>query len=217
LEIGSGSSLVEVEDWFIDGRGGESPFFRVSETFVKSRKMKILLKFHQKSLVFWQKKFYICLIKNQTKIKMEKQAYQVSLVTERTIHYESMTEKITSGQDVYEVLKKVYDSFMEDHEEFWVVALNRSNVISGLCRISVGGVSQTIVDLKQVFKFALLCNASSIILSHNHPSGNILPSNEDHALTEKIKKACSVMDITLLDHIILTRDSFTSFKNEGYL
>lgn len=101
------------------------------------------------------------------------------------------------------------------HEEFWLVCLARNNKILGTHRISAGGISSTVVDTRIILRTALENNASSIILSHNHPSGNKKPSEADLTLTRNIAKACSFMDIQLVDHIIVVENGYFSFSDEG--
>jgi DNA repair protein RadC len=93
--------------------------------------------------------------------------------------------------------------------------LNRGNQVLGVYSMSKGGVSGTIVDAKLVFSVALKCNASSIIIAHNHPSGSLTPSEADKRLTQKLKKASQYLDIVLLDHIIVTKEDFYSFSDNG--
>ncbi len=103
------------------------------------------------------------------------------------------------------------------HEEFWILLLNRANRIIDKINISRGGVSGTVVDVKIILKNALDKLASSVVLCHNHPSGNNQPSTEDKNLTKKIKLAFQAVDINLLDHIIVTDNNFYSFADEGLM
>ncbi len=121
--------------------------------------------------------------------------------------------QIGSSDDAYQYLR----SRLEDlnHEEFWVVLLDRSNKIIGHQMISRGGVSGTMVDAKLVFKPAIDRLASHIILSHNHPSGNLRPSLQDISLTKKLIQAGKNLDITVLDHVIITAHGYYSFSDEG--
>lgn len=101
-----------------------------------------------------------------------------------------------------------------DHEESWVLYLNNCNRPLDKLMITVGSIASTIIDHRRIVKQALLCNATRIILFHNHPSGNPLPSKADITETEKLKKACDLFEISLLDHIIIADDSFYSFADE---
>jgi DNA repair protein RadC len=123
--------------------------------------------------------------------------------------------KITGSKDVYEEMYPVLSNL--EHEEFWVLFLDRKNVIIHKKEIGKGGVAGTYVDLKIIFKKALELTASGMILVHNHPSGNTTPSSQDISLTEKIKKAAVFLDISLLDHIIFGGIKYFSFVDEGIL
>ncbi|MFB6317016.1 DNA repair protein RadC [Saccharicrinis sp. FJH54] len=133
----------------------------------------------------------------------------------RNLHEVSQTEKITSSRDVY----KLFQPVMADlhHEEFWVLYLNRSNKIISKRRLSQGGVSGTVIDPRLVFKPGLEVLASSIILCHNHPSGNNSPSDADIQITRKLKKAGEVLDISVLDHLIICESTYYSMADEGIL
>ena len=120
--------------------------------------------------------------------------------------------KITSADDVFNEIAPFISDL--NHEEFWVLYLNRSNIVLKKCRMSSGGISGTVVDQKIILKKALLCLASSIILVHNHPSGNINPSIQDKKVTKKMKLACELLEINLLDHIIIAGNSYYSFADE---
>ena len=124
-------------------------------------------------------------------------------------------QKIQGSKDVYDVMGPLLADL--PHEEFWVLFLNRSNKILGKERISKGGVAGTVVDAKMIFRPALLCLASSIILCHNHPSGNLRPSQADIDITRKLKQAGESMDISVLDHIIISDQGYYSFADEGSL
>lgn len=123
--------------------------------------------------------------------------------------------KITCSQDVYSLMcPNLLDL---DHEQFWVILLNRANVVIKKVSISQGGVSGTIADPKLIFKSAIENLASAIILVHNHPSGNLKPSEADVSLTRKIKSAGSLLEVPVLDHIIFTNNGYYSFADEGNL
>ncbi len=124
-------------------------------------------------------------------------------------------EKIHSSNDAFEILQPLLSDLK--HEEFWVLLLNRANKIIKKQQISMGGIAGTVVDPKIIFKFALDYMASSIILCHNHPSGNHQPSEADIRLTKKIRDAGNFLDITVLDHLIIADQIFYSFADEGKL
>jgi DNA repair protein RadC len=148
----------------------------------------------------------------------------LSLVQEIKLSYSPAkfsyeAKKIQCSEDALEVLLPFYNhDTIACQEEFLLLLLNKSNMPLGLIPISKGGVSCTVVDVKLVMSIALKFLASSIILSHNHPSGSLEPSEDDKKLTRKIKEACEVMDIKLLDHIIVTPDHrHRSFADKGEL
>ncbi|MEO5572387.1 MAG: DNA repair protein RadC [Bacteroidia bacterium] len=125
---------------------------------------------------------------------------------------------ITTSQDAFEILQPKMADLR--HEEFFVLMLNRGNDVlkdHPVEKISKGGIAGTVVDPKLIFKAALEHNASGIILSHNHPSGNPKPSPEDLKLTKKIKEAGMLMEISVLDHIIVAGEKYFSFADEGLL
>lgn len=123
--------------------------------------------------------------------------------------------KITSSNDAYKLVLPRLEGLK--HEEFGVILLNRANRVLSVEQISRGGVSATVIDSKIIFSLALAQLASGIILFHNHPSGQLFPSKEDVAVTAKIKEASKVLDISLLDHIIVTDQSYFSFADKGQL
>lgn len=102
-------------------------------------------------------------------------------------------------------------------EQFVVLYLNRANKVIGGYKVSLGGISSTTVDVRIVLSVALKILATGIILAHNHPSGNTKPSISDQELTKRIKEACDFMDISLLDHLIITNEAYLSFADEGIL
>jgi DNA repair protein RadC len=124
-------------------------------------------------------------------------------------------KKISSSKDIYEYLRIKFLDL--NYEEFYMVTLNRSNKILGDFKISEGGISATVVDPKRIFKMALNNNASSIILAHNHPSGNLKPSQQDISITNKIKQGALLFDMQLIDHLIFGEKSYYSFADEGML
>jgi len=123
---------------------------------------------------------------------------------------------VKSSNTVYEVALEHWDkNIIEFQEEVKLMLLNRANVILGIYDLSKGGVSGSSVDLKIVLSVALKANASSIVLIHNHPSGKLVPSLADIRLTKKLKDACELIDLVLLDHLIISKESYCSFKDDG--
>jgi DNA repair protein RadC len=123
--------------------------------------------------------------------------------------------KMTTSADAFQMLKG--DLMDLPHEEFWILCLNRAHRLTKKKRVSEGGVSGTMADPKIIFKLALEELASGIVLAHNHPSGNLTPSQSDRDLTKKIKEAGRLLDIQLLDHIIVAGRNYFSFADEGII
>ena len=125
--------------------------------------------------------------------------------------------KITSSDGAVSVLREIWSSQIEVREEFVVLLLDRANRVLGYQLVSKGGMSGTIADVKLIYSVALESLASGIIIAHNHPSGNTQPSQADIQLTKKISEAGKQLDIILLDHIILTKESYYSLADEGLM
>ncbi len=124
-------------------------------------------------------------------------------------------QKISSSRDAYRILNEKLSDL--PHEEFWMVLLNRANKVIKVENVSKGGMAGTIVDVRMIAKSALEQRTSSIILGHNHPSGNLKPSSNDIDITKKIKEALQLFDITLFDHLIIGDGAYYSFTDEGIL
>ncbi len=124
-------------------------------------------------------------------------------------------KKITASSSVFELMQPIIGDI--PHEEFWVIYLNNSNKVLQQSQISKGGLTGTIVDVRLVLKTAIEMNAVAIILVHNHPSGNLSPSQADKQLTQKLKTATESLDIKVLDHIIISEKMYFSFADEGIL
>jgi len=124
-------------------------------------------------------------------------------------------KKITSSNSVFEIMQPIIGELQ--HEEFWIIYLNNSNKVIEQFQISKGGITGTLVDIRITLKKALELGAVSLILSHNHPSGNLKASEADKQLTRKLKTAAASLDIKVLDHIIVTEKSYLSFADEGML
>jgi DNA repair protein RadC len=124
-------------------------------------------------------------------------------------------EKITLSKDVFDIMLPLLMDL--PHEEFWLLMLNRANMVLKKELLSKGGVSGTVVDTKLIFKAAIENTCSSIIICHNHPSGNLKPSEADIRITKTIKEAGKLMEIPLLDHLIISDSGFYSFADEGMI
>lgn len=123
--------------------------------------------------------------------------------------------KISSSRDAFELLHpKIGDL---NHEEFWILYLNNANKVLHSALLSKGGLTGTLVDVRVVMRQALELGAIALILAHNHPSGTLRPSKGDREVTGKLKQAAQALDITILDHIIVTEKDYFSFADEGVL
>jgi DNA repair protein RadC len=123
--------------------------------------------------------------------------------------------QIRSSKDVSDIFQPLLSDLL--HEEFWILFLNRSNKVINKMKLSQGGISGTVTDVRLVMKKAIECLASGIIVCHNHPSGNLNPSESDTKITQKIKEAGNLMDIQLLDHLIISDKDYYSFADNGML
>jgi DNA repair protein RadC len=118
----------------------------------------------------------------------------------------------------YDVINLVHSILSDlDHEEFWCLLLNQANKVKSNFNISKGGIAETFIDIRLIFKKAFEIGATAIILCHNHPSGNLRPSKQDIELTKRIIDAGKILDIKILDHIIINDKEFYSFKNENMI
>lgn len=124
--------------------------------------------------------------------------------------------RINNSSDIYSILKEMFNAeIINWQEQVILICLNQYNKVIGYYKVSVGGVQGTVCDPKIIFTVALNCaGTTSIILSHNHPSGNLKPSNADIEMTKKIKAGGLLLDIQLLDHIIYTEEGFYSMRDE---
>lgn len=146
---------------------------------------------------------------------MKKQALkEISLKFTKT---EFERKKVTSSKDAADMIKKFYSCDINIYESFFILLLNRNSTTIGFSKISQGGVAGTVVDLKIIAKYAIDSLASGIILAHNHPSGNLRPSDADMQLTKKVKEGLKLLDVSVMDHLILTEESYYSFADEGVL
>ena len=125
--------------------------------------------------------------------------------------------KITSSKTSSNFIRQFYSDDLGIFESFFILLLDRANNTTGYAKISQGGVAGTVVDIKIIAKYAVDFLASSVILAHNHPSGNKNPSNADISVTKKAKEALQLLDICVIDHIILTEESYYSFLDNGVL
>ena len=124
-------------------------------------------------------------------------------------------KKMNSSRDIFMLFHPILSDL--PHEEFWILFLNNSNRYMGMQRLSTGGLADTLVDVRLIMKMVIEQLASCIVLCHNHPSGNAMPSKQDILVTRKIKEGGALLDITLLDHVIVADNQYYSFADEGNL
>ena len=127
---------------------------------------------------------------------------------------------VSCSRDAHKIFFDSWDHYTIEHKEtVKMLLLNRANKVLGITTLSEGGISGSLMDVRMIYQYALKGNASGIIIAHNHPSGNVNPSESDQKITNKIKEAGNLLDIQLLDHIILTveREIYRSFADEGQL
>ena len=130
----------------------------------------------------------------------------------------SLRPKVNASRDAYEILLKNWDSAkIELCEQFKVLLLNRANKAIGIFEVSSGSATGTVADPRLIFASALKANACGLIIAHNHPSGNIKPSQADIELTKKLREGGRLLEIPLLDHLIVTTEGYYSFADEGLL
>ena len=147
---------------------------------------------------------------------------ELSTLQEISVSYERnySSEAITNSRQAAITCREAYSltkANIQLKEYFYFVLLNRANEVIGYHKLSEGGISGTVADIRLAYSTAIKCLASGMILCHNHPSGNIKPSQADIKLTQKFKEASKILDIGLLDHIILTETGHFSFADEGML
>jgi DNA repair protein RadC len=150
-------------------------------------------------------------------MKTQKKTY---LCHEVSIHYKrplfETEKKITSSESAVEIFREFIDPKRIDHKEFfWLMLLSNNNQVIGMSEIAVGNTTGVVVNFKEIFQLAILTNATAIIIAHNHPSGTLKPSARDVELTRRMNASTTLLDIKLLDHLIITSESFYSLSDEG--
>ena len=148
-------------------------------------------------------------------VDMDYQVGEVELSYKPTVRSK---RKISTASDVYKMLLPTFREDTISYKEYFkVVFLNQAQEVLGYTQISEGGITETSVDVRIILQAALLTNATALILVHNHPSGNLRPSQQDITLTEQVRKAAEIMRIAVLDHVILVDGGYCSFAEEGLL
>ena len=143
-----------------------------------------------------------------------------STISEYSLKYtktDIQKTKITTSESASNVIRKFYFDDINIYESFFILLLNKANNTTGFAKISQGGTAGTVVDIKIIAKYAVESLSSAVIICHNHPSGNITPSEADINITKKIKDALLLLDIKLIDHIILSENNYYSFADNGNL
>ena len=154
-------------------------------------------------------------------MKRNEQPISKDTIAEVQITYSSKTKsadriKITSSFEAVKALRSFWQN-LEHVEYAHLLLLNRQNQILGRYFLAKGGMTGAVIDTRVIFQVALKTNATSIMMAHNHPSGNLQPSEADRRITRSVKEAGNFLDIPLLDHIILTEEGYLSFADEGML
>lgn len=147
------------------------------------------------------------------KTKLNEDKHNI-LVKEKSTNYN--TEGLTSPESIFNMMNKVFDMQNLAEEYLYMIACNSKQKVLGVFEISHGTVNASLINPREIFIRALLCGATNIILTHNHPSGNSCPSQEDNKVTRRIKECCELMGISLLDHIVIG-DNYYSFKQKGMM
>ena len=143
-------------------------------------------------------------------------------IPEITISYKDTVKPseravVSTTKAAVKIFTEVFKECMEHHEEVYIMLLNRANRLLGISNIAKGGIDGSMIDIRIILQTALKASASSILLCHNHPSGNKKPSMQDLDMTKAIKDACLTVGIRLLDHVIVTAEAYTSFADSGLL
>lgn len=160
-------------------------------------------------------------VKDLIKFKGIGEAKAISIATALEIGRRRSSQEIpekpmiSKSNEAYQILKNQLSDLRT--EEFWAIFLNQSNKVLHTSQLTQGGINQSIVDVRVLFKIALDHFSTGIIIAHNHPSGNLKPSREDIEITQKIKEGGGLLNIQLLDHLIITQNSYLSFSDEGLL
>lgn len=141
---------------------------------------------------------------------------QVKITLQKTNNAINM--EIKDSRDSADAFRQIFPADMIDvHEQFCCIFMDQKGCTKGWFLASQGGINYSVVDVRTIFAAALNCLATSILICHNHPSGQLNPSKEDIAMTKKIKEAGEILQIRLMDHIVLTETGYTSFNDEGLL
>ncbi len=139
----------------------------------------------------------------------------MELIRRYSLEHVGKKIKVATPADIYNIIRPEIGNL--SHEEIWVIFMNRKNEIIEKRKITSGSAVASVFDLKKIVKEALLCEAQSVAMAHNHPSGSLRPSAQDEQITKSLKGACDLMQINMLDHIIVTPEGYYSFHDEGFI
>jgi DNA repair protein RadC len=202
-------------------QGDDTPWI-FSRYAANSSMALIILPLQKARIIFSLSK--LCVMQNQLSIEFQDkgQTFQVQEPPQIIVNYKNPTLpanrfKISNSRDCAFIFRIMMQEEIEYRENFYCLFLNRNNKVLGYSHISAGGVAGTVVDTKMIFQIALASHASSVVLAHNHPSGNLTPSEADIRLTRQLVSAGKLLDIPVIDHVILTVDAFFSFADEGMI
>ena len=148
-------------------------------------------------------------MKHNTQVSEIQVSYSPNLLVDMSIKNSKKSFELILNEWELETLQM--------QEEVKILLLNRSNKVLGIYSLAKGGLTSCIVDVRIILSIALKTLATGIILVHNHPSGNLKPSKADLDITKKLKNSCDLLDISLLDHLIITKDNYFSFADEGLI
>lgn len=155
------------------------------------------------------------------KLNLKPETTACNLLCEIEVKYtktKNTNNRVNSADDSEKMVRKLFDTdILNFREAFYVIYLDRKNQPIGYYCVSLGGTVGTVVDIKLIASVALNCMAQSVIMAHNHPSGNCNPSKQDEIITTKVKNGLKLLDITVLDHIIITEDDCYSFAHNGLI
>lgn len=163
----------------------------------------------------WESSYHMESLLNQLTPKTRRIAVSAVELYRRRENVNRNRTTIKSSLDIYQLMKPLIGHLPS--EEFWLIGLSRNNRVIGRQRISMGGYDQTSADVRAIMHKALAMEAQAIMVAHNHPSGNIRPSQEDRRITDRIKEAGRIMAINLMDHVIVTEGAYYSFHDEGII
>lgn len=148
---------------------------------------------------------------------MTKYKSKLSLFSLKKNQTDFPNAKITTSSDANDFIRQFFFDDISIFESFFILMLNRANNTIGYAKISQGGISGTVIDIRIIAKYCVDALATSVILCHNHPSGNTTPSSNDLEITRKSREALKLLDCTVIDHLILAENSFTSMADEGLI